>query len=79
MKRFETATRYYLCTAQQDLFGHWEVFRAWGAKGSALGNSLREPADDEAHAQQLLARVLQERAARGYVAVPATEGERNDD
>jgi predicted DNA-binding WGR domain protein len=69
MIRLETKSRYYLCAVQQDLFGSWEVFRAWGGKGSRLGNSLRRPAHDEAHARELLARVVKERVANGYVVV----------
>jgi predicted DNA-binding WGR domain protein len=64
--RLETPTRYYLLAVQRDLFGRWEVWRAWGAKGSALGNHMRQPADsaDEAH---LVARqVLALRIRRGY-------------
>jgi hypothetical protein len=48
------------------LFGDWEVWRAWGAKRSALGNSMRHPARDAAHAEDLLDVVLREREARGY-------------
>jgi len=66
MIRLETPTRYYLCGVQQDLFGRWELWRGWGAKGSALGNCLRQPASDEAHAQALLAELLKTRQARGY-------------
>jgi len=65
--RLETKTRYYLCLVQKDLFGRWELFRAWGAKGSGLGNSLRQPAQSEAHAGELLQAVLKQRLARGYV------------
>lgn len=66
MIRLETDTRYYLCGAQRDLFGQWEVWRAWGAKGSGLGNAMRMPAVDEHHAQQLLGDVLDLRRSHGY-------------
>jgi hypothetical protein len=72
MIRLETASRYYLCCVQQDLFGHWIVWRAWGAKSSALGNCMRLVAENEAQAQELLDAVLKERAMRGYVPVPST-------
>ena len=74
MIRLETASRYYLCCAQMDLFGGWEVWRAWGARGSGLGNSMRMPARDVLHARELLNGVLNERAARGYVIVAGTSG-----
>lgn len=66
MIRLETAKRYYLCEVQQDLFGSWEVFRAWGGKGSARGNSMRQLAGDEAHAKKLLQDVLHARDLHGY-------------
>lgn len=69
--RLETATRYYLVMVQQDLFGCWELWRAWGCRGAALGNDMRTPARDEAHAEQLLTDVLERRRARGYQLVPA--------
>ncbi len=64
--RLETVTRYYLCAIQLDLFGGWELWRAWGAKGSRLGNSMRCPAADVDHAEQMLAEVLDVRVAHGY-------------
>jgi len=69
MTRLETHSRYYLCAVQQDLFGHWEVWRCWGAKASALGQSMRQPAADEAEARRLLDAVLKVRARRGYCVV----------
>ncbi len=78
MIRLETPSRYYICTVQQDLFGLWEVWRAWGGKGSALGDSMRQEAQDEAHARQLLAEVLALRERRGYRVV-GSNGTSGDD
>ncbi len=66
MIRVETATRYYMCCTQVDLFGDWEVWRAWGGKGTRRGSSLRQPARDQLDAQRLLDDVLRLRAAHGY-------------
>ena len=74
MLRYETDSRYYLCTAQRDLFGQWEVWRAWGAKGSRLGNSMRQAAPDEATARRMLDAVVATRLAHAYV-LSATGGE----
>ncbi len=71
MIRWETTTRYYLASVQPDLFGEWELFRAWGAKGSGLGNQMRQSARDREHARELLCVVARERQARGYRLVSA--------
>lgn len=67
--RWETPHRFYLAMVQQDLFGEWEVLRCWGAKGSRLGNHMREPAYSKDHAHALLQRVVEQRFARGYTEV----------
>lgn len=58
--------RYYLATARRNLWGEWEVWRAWGAIGSRLGGQLSEPAADEAAARAGVARVAARRQLRGY-------------
>lgn len=58
--------RYYLVTARRNLWGEWEVWRAWGAIGSRLGGQLSEPAADEAAARAGVARVAALRQRRGY-------------
>jgi predicted DNA-binding WGR domain protein len=58
--------RYYLVTARRNLWGDWEVWRAWGAIGSRLGGQLSEPAADEAAARAGVARVTARRQLRGY-------------
>jgi len=74
MIRLHTSTRYYLCCVQQDLFGTWEVWRAWGGRGVGLGNSMRDLAVDEVAARELLEDVLRTREARGYRRVDVLQG-----
>ena len=71
MLRLETATRWYLCAAQESLIG-WELWRAWGGKRSPTGGTMVEPAVDKEHAELLLARVLKMRLAHGYRPVAAS-------
>lgn len=61
--------RYYLATVRRNLWGDWEVWRAWGAIGSSLGGQLSEPADSEAAARARVARVAARRQLRGYRAL----------
>lgn len=58
--------RYYLANACRNLWGEWEVLRAWGAIGSRLGGQRREPVADEAAAQAGVALVAARRWSRGY-------------
>lgn len=44
LHRWETETRYYLLALQQNLFGQWEVVRAWGGRGTKLGAIRFAPA-----------------------------------
>lgn len=71
MHRWETGTRYYLAVAQQDLFGEWELYRAWGARGSGHGGCMREAADSQEDAIERLQAVSRQRAKRGYVRAAA--------
>lgn len=64
--RWETSTRYYVGLVQENLFGQWELIRAWGGRGNRLGGMLVEPAPSKAHALQLLAVESKRRGRRGY-------------
>lgn len=64
--RWQTPTRYYLAIVQQDLLGDWQVYRTWGARGSAQGGSLAELSSDELDAQRRLEGVARTRLRRGY-------------
>ena len=67
--RWETPTRYYVGQVQENLFGQWELIRAWGGRGNRLGGMMVEPAASQGHALQLLAAEDKRRRRRGYTFV----------
>jgi predicted DNA-binding WGR domain protein len=65
-RRWTTASRYYCARVQQDLFGDWELVRAWGGLGSRFGGLMTEPAQSLEDALARLALVARRREQRGY-------------
>jgi predicted DNA-binding WGR domain protein len=66
MWRWETATRYYMAWMQRNLWGEWEIVRAWGGKDSARGRVRFDIVADTTQGQRLLLRLERERQRRGY-------------
>lgn len=62
--------RYYVATAQRNLWGEWEVWRAWGAVGTRRGGERFDPALDQRAALEALAAVAARREKRGYRRAP---------
>ncbi len=58
--------RYYEAVVQQDLFGGWEVWRAWGGIGSARGRQLAVPSDSAQAGLAELDALARRRQRRGY-------------
>ena len=58
--------RYYEAVVQQDLFGGWEVLRAWGGIGSARGGQLVVPSASEQAGLAELEALDRRRQRRGY-------------
>jgi hypothetical protein len=58
--------RYYEAVVQQDLFGGWEVWRAWGGIGSARGGQLVVPSAAEQAGLAELDALAKRRQCRGY-------------
>jgi len=58
--------RYYEAVVQQDLFGCWEVWRAWGGIGSARGGQLFVPSASEQAGLTELEALARRRQRRGY-------------
>lgn len=64
--RWETANRYYVARAYEDLLGDWIVEKAWGGLTNNLGNGQQEIVTTMAAAEKALARIHNERKARHY-------------
>ena len=56
IRRWVTASRYYRAVVQTNLFGQWEIVRAWGGRNSRLGRISIQPVDDRDEAMRLLDR-----------------------
>jgi len=73
-QRWEKATdwgiRYYEVRVQQDLWGQWVLVVRWGRRGTALGQTRRQPYPDEAAARSRLVKIHRRRLQRGYHPVP---------
>lgn len=70
--RWENATmgRYYEARVVRDLFGDWQIMRAWGGIGSARGALRFDPLlVPEAFVGEV-ARIDKRRVQRGYVLRP---------
>lgn len=65
-RRWVTDSRYYRATVQQDLFGGWELLKAWGGLGSRLGRHQVFPATSREQAFELLEAEERRRISRGY-------------
>jgi len=61
-----TDTRYYLLRVQRDLFGKWELLKAWGGRGSRRGRHQVVPAAHEEQAIGLFEHECRRRLRRGY-------------
>jgi hypothetical protein len=66
VQRWTTRERHYLLRVQTNLFGEWELLKAWGGRGSLRGRHQAVPADDLSHALRLLAKEAHRRGLRGY-------------
>ncbi len=58
--------RYYEAVVQQNLFGGWEVWRAWGGIGSARGGQLVVPSASAQAGLAELDALARRRHRRGY-------------
>jgi len=67
--RWASATRYYKASAQQDLFGDWELLCIWGGLGSRRGGYRTYPMRGQEQALQALQREARKRARRGYLPI----------
>jgi hypothetical protein len=65
-QRWTTKERYYVLHVQTNLFGEWELLKAWGGRGSRLGQHRAVLADDRTDALRLLAEEACRREKRGY-------------
>ena len=65
-RRWVTDSRYYRAIVQQDLFGCWELLKAWGGLGSRLGRHQVCPATSREQAFELLEAEERRRVSRGY-------------
>ena len=61
-----TKHRYYEVRVLQNLFGQWEVQRAWGSVGSAFGAMRYDPQVSEAACWEVVQAIEKRRAAHGY-------------
>ena len=64
--RWEKDSRYYEILVQQDLWGQWLLTRAWGRRGSALGQIRHELCESYAAGLVKYAEAENRRAKRGY-------------
>jgi hypothetical protein len=67
--RWTTPTRYYRALVQQNLFGEWEVLRAWGGVGNRFGRLTVRPAANYDDALVMLEVEGRRRSRRGYLRV----------
>lgn len=67
--RWESPARYYVAMAQQDLFGGWELMRAWGGRGNRRGGGKVDPMPTREAALEALQREGRKRVRRGYASV----------
>ena len=72
-----TEQRYYMLQVQLNLFGDWELLKAWGGRGSRRGGYRVMPAQDAGQAMTFLNTESHRRARRGYwpVSSPASRNE----
>ena len=65
-QRWETPIRYYTLVVQRNLFGQWELVRAWGGRGTRLGAVRVDPAASFDEASSLMDAESLRRQRRGY-------------
>lgn len=65
-QRWETPIRYYTLVVQRNLFGDWELVRAWGGRGTRLGAMRVDPAASFDEASSLMDAETRRRERRGY-------------
>jgi predicted DNA-binding WGR domain protein len=65
-QRWTTMERFYVLHVQTNLFGEWELLKAWGGRGSQRGRHQAVPADNREDALRLLAKEARRREKRGY-------------
>lgn len=61
--------RYYSVMIMQDMFGGWQLIRAWGDLDSKRGNTKFEYHEDEDAALDALNDIQKRRESRGYVSL----------
>ncbi len=61
-----TDTRFYLLCVQTNLFGGWELLKAWGGRGNRRGGHMAVPMGSLPEALELQQREARRRARRGY-------------
>jgi hypothetical protein len=66
-RRWATASRYYRVVALHNLFGEWELLKAWGGIGNRLGGSSVIPVTTHSEALILMEEEDRRRARRGYL------------
>lgn len=69
-RRWTTTQRYYTAHVLTDLFGQWQLVRAWGGRGTQLGRYQITPAESWGHAMELLEAETRRRSKRGYRPAP---------
>ena len=69
VRRWECAgkRRYYMACVQRNLFGELEVWRVWGATGSARGGQRIDPVADLDAAHEQVSLIEKRRRARGDI------------
>lgn len=69
-RRWLSASRYYRVIVQLNLFGQWEILRAWGSRTSHLGGFAVQPVSTCDEALALMERESRRRIRRGYQPAP---------
>ena len=66
--------RWYQVWVQQDLFGDWAVWTAWGRIGAAAARQRLRPATNRSDAQFQAQAIVRRKTKRGYQTVWRAEG-----
>ena len=64
--RWQTASKYYAATIQQDLFGDLVVFKHWGSRHNSRGGKRLVQVENYEEAERLLSLIHKQRLKRGY-------------
>lgn len=65
-RRWTTDRRYYSLRIQRNLFGEWELLKAWGSRYDKLGGHQVIPAETLDEVTKLLEAESSRRQRRGY-------------